>query len=138
MTKTVKIGIAVALVVVAIIVVYLVMRKSYAGNKYGSAAAVKAGKTGQYGTFADSTPESFNKLFTPALGLPQGDWGNGNTAQDGYGNAWFKGMDIARTNETIDLFKSDLVKYATNASLRKPHWEVTTGEFLKPALPALS
>lgn len=122
------VAIVVVIVVVALVLWYM-WKGNASANQYGSAEAVKAGSTGQYGAWSDSGNDAgFSALF--GIGIEGVFWQNIYNA-DAYGQAWFKGMNIKLNAENVNRFKADVVKFASNASLRKPHWEVTTGSFLK-------
>lgn len=133
MTKTVKIGIAVVLVVVAIVVIYFLLRKKATANKYGSAEAVAAGTNGTYGAYDPSASSyDYNSLYTSGLNsLIPGDFGGGVYNVDAFGQAWFKGMNIQLNADNINRFKSEVEKFAKDTTLRKAHWDVTKGSFLK-------
>lgn len=126
--KGLKIGAIVLLVAIVVYVIYYFLKGGPAtGNKYGSAEAIKAGKSGSDGKWTDSGNDGFSDLFT--LGI-NGEYSTGIYNADAYGQAWFKGMNIKESKANVAKYGSEIVAYA-NSSFKKPHWEVTVGSFLK-------
>ena len=135
MSKGLKIGLIVGLVILAIVLVwYFLFRTPAAGNAYASAATLSAIKgdtnNSQYGTEASSpwpatdADNAANAILTGTY--PGTSFGNGGV----YGHAWTKGMNIAYTAANVNQFATDIKNYGQNASLRKPNWQVAVGEFL--------
>lgn len=127
-TKELKIGGIVLLVAIVVYIVYRVFKGGAAtGNKYGSAEAVAAGKSGSDGAYTSTGNDGFSELFN--LGIT-GEYSPGIYNADAYGQAWFKGMNIKESKANVAKYGTEVAAYAAS-SFAKPHWNVTVGEFLK-------
>lgn len=125
--KFLKIGGIVLLIAIVVYVIYYFTKSSAVGNKYASAEALAAGKSGSAGTWTDTGNDGFNDLFT--LGIT-GEYSPGIYIADAMGQAWFKGMNIKLSAANVAKYGADVAKYANDSALRKPHWQVTKGSFL--------
>lgn len=129
--KKVIVG-AIILIVILLAVWFFTRAK---GNQYAGGDTLKKIKAGNFGPWvewpADKTAvdAEFAKLDSTPFATAPNDWPKGII----YGAAWCKGMNIAYSKANLNEFKTDIQKYVGNASLRKPHWEVTTGSFLNAA-----
>lgn len=131
MSKAVKITIAVVLVLVAIVVIYFLLRKGASGNRYGSADAVAAGTKGTYGAYnAAYTAQDVTPAVVELKNKIAGDYSAGISNAEAYGQAWFKGMNIAFTAANVNRYGNEAKKFADNSSLRRENWNVAIGEFL--------
>ena len=118
--------------VIVVVVVYLLYSYFTGGNAYASKSTLAEVKSGTHGTWNESKVNDLATALsaidnTPVwTGAELPIWSKGNI----YGLAWLKGMNVAIDSANVNAFKADITKYVKNASLRKPHYEVTVGEFL--------
>lgn len=128
MSKPVKIVLIVVIILAVIGTAYYFLGGSATDNKYASAAAVRAGKSGSDGAWSDTDKPGFSQLFN--IGIPKSQtYSAGIFYEDAFGQAWFKGMNIKLTVDNVNKYAKDVVTYV-GSSFKLPHWQVTTGSFL--------
>lgn len=128
-TKT-KIGIAVAIIIIAIVVIYFVL-KGKKTNKFASAATLSNLSTGIQGyTDIPGTDPNYMPFYN-ALVAAFGVHSDGSGSEsEYYTRAWLKGFNLAMRAENVNKFKTDIGAYIADTANRKPHWEITVGQFL--------
>lgn len=122
MTKAVKIGIGVAVLIALVAILYWLFKKP--------ADAVKDKlSSGNYGTYTD-TISDYNGFYSAVVSnFGTIAWSGNINGAEAKARGFFKCYNIAPTVANINTFKTEIQQYI-NDSNTKPHWEVTTGSCL--------